>query len=376
MNNCDILLFVNDLNFYRSHRSKLFKFLSLTKNITVVTENTLNINKNSLENANLKIDLINFNRTSLNPFKNLFYLYSLLNKVKMYSPNKVIFVSNKLIFLGALINLFKARGGTQYFFFFSGLGYLFISNSLFARSMQLLLLTFIKLSSRRGNVQIVVQNNDDLSFFRRKLNLSYLPIHLIKGNGIKPQKVLNKTMDSINILFAGRLLKDKGIFEYLDAAKFIKEYYPEKKINFFLAGDCDFANPNCISIAELERIKLNKNIKFFGKLSYENLCQLYREGHIFVLPSYREGLPRAALEAGSFGMALLLSNVPGCRECVKNDFNGYLFSLTDEEDLITKIKYLIDNPHQLKLMCRNSPAFIENNFSEKIIFSEFHKVLS
>ena len=232
MNNCDILLFVNDLNFYRSHRSKLFKFLSLTKNITVVTENTLNINKNSLENANLKIDLINFNRTSLNPFKNLFYLYSLLNKVKMYSPNKVIFVSNKLIFLGALINLFKSKGGTKYFFFFSGLGYLFISNSLFARSMKWLLLTFIKLSSRRGNVEIVVQNNDDLSFFRRKLNLSYSPIHLIKGNGIKPQKVFNKTMDSINILFAGRLLKDKGIFEYLDAAKFIKEYYPEKKINF------------------------------------------------------------------------------------------------------------------------------------------------
>jgi glycosyltransferase involved in cell wall biosynthesis len=162
----------------------------------------------------------------------------------------------------------------------------------------------------------------------------------------------------------------------LDAAQFIKHQYPSRNINFLLAGDCDFANPNCISVQELEKIKLDKNIKFFGKLSYANLCKLYAEGHIFVLPSYREGLPRVALEAGSYGMALLLSDVPGCRECVIDDFNGYLFSLTNQEDLIAKIIFLIENPDHLKFMCNNSPPFIDKYFSEQIIFSQFHEVLS
>jgi hypothetical protein len=82
MNNCDILLFVNDLNFYRSHRSKLFTHLSSTKNIIVVTENPSNIDKSDLEGANLKIDLIKFNRSSINPIKNLLYLITLFKKVR------------------------------------------------------------------------------------------------------------------------------------------------------------------------------------------------------------------------------------------------------------------------------------------------------
>jgi glycosyltransferase involved in cell wall biosynthesis len=376
MNNCDILLFVNDLNFYRSHRSKLFTHLSSTKNIIVVTENPSNIDKSDLEGANLKIDLIKFNRSSINPIKNLLYLITLFKKVRKYHPKKIIFVSNKLIFLGALINLFSRKKTAKYFFFFSGLGYLFISNSPIAKFLKYLLLNLIKISSYRKNVEIVVQNNDDLLFFESILNLSHMPIHLIKGNGIQSQKLLNKEVDNINILFAGRLLKDKGIFEYLDAAQFIKHQYPSRNINFLLAGDCDFANPNCISVQELEKIKLDKNIKFFGKLSYANLCKLYAEGHIFVLPSYREGLPRVALEAGSYGMALLLSDVPGCRECVIDDFNGYLFSLTNQEDLIAKIIFLIENPDHLKFMCNNSPPFIDKYFSEQIIFSQFHEVLS
>ena len=376
MNNCDILLFVNDLNFYRSHRSKLFEFLSINNNIRVVTGNFSSIDKSALENTNLKIDLIDFNRSSFNPLKNLRYLFSLSQKIGEYRPKKIVFVSNKLIFLGSLINLFRLKGTAQYFFFFSGLGYLFISESVVAKSLKFLLLNSIKLSSLRRNIELVVQNNDDLSFFTKKLNLTNLPIHLIKGNGIQSQTFLNKKMDVINILFAGRLLRDKGIFEYLDASKYITQHYPTKHINFFLAGDCDFANPNCISSDELESIKLNQYIPFFGKLSYDELCQLYRKSHIFVLPSYREGLPRVALEAGSFGLALLLSDVPGCRECIKDDWNGYLFDLSSEMDLINKIQYFIEHPDELKRMCDNSPAFIENNFSEDIIFSKFCEVLS
>lgn len=376
MSNCDILLFVNDLSFYRSHRRNLFEFLSFDQKIRVVSENTSNIDKDALENTNLKIDLMNFNRSSLNPIKNLIYLSTLLKMIRNYSPKKVIFVSNKLIFLGALINLLRAKNNTKYFFFFSGLGYIFISQSVIARLLKIFLLNLIMLSSAKGNVELVVQNNDDYLLFKNKFNFSNLPIHLIKGNGIKSQKFLNKKMDAINILFAGRLLRDKGIFEYIDSAKSIKQLYPSRNINFLLAGDCDFANPNCISIQEFEQLKIEKNITYFGKLSYQELSKLYIKSHIFILPSYREGLPRVALEAGSFGMTLLLSDVPGCRECVKDNFNGYLFNLNSKEDLIEKIRYLIENPNQLKLMCNNSPTFIESNFSESIIFSQFYEVLN
>ena len=103
---------------------------------------------------------------------------------------------------------------------------------------------------------------------------------------------------------------------------------------------------------------------------------LYKKTTIFVLPSYREGLPKVALEAASTGMPLILTNVPGCRECVVDNVNGYLIREKDSNDLISKMEKIILNPEIIKPMSMSSRKIIEKRFSLNLISQEFLKLIN
>ena len=103
---------------------------------------------------------------------------------------------------------------------------------------------------------------------------------------------------------------------------------------------------------------------------------LYKKTTIFVLPSYREGLPKVALEAASTGMPLILTNVPGCRECVEDNVNGYLIREKDSNDLISKMEKIILNPETIRPMSMSSRKIIEKRFSLNFISQEFLKLFN
>ena len=124
------------------------------------------------------------------------------------------------------------------------------------------------------------------------------------------------------------------------------------------------------------KIQHSTSVNYLGHLQQEDLLKIFKESHIFILPSYREGLPRAALEAASCGMALLLSDVPGCRECIEPNFNGFLFDLSSQTDLSDKICFLLENKNNLKDFCNNSPTYMKNHFSNEVIYKKFEKLLS
>ena len=102
---------------------------------------------------------------------------------------------------------------------------------------------------------------------------------------------------------------------------------------------------------------------------------LYKKATIFALPSYREGLPKVALEAASTGMPLILTNVPGCRECVVDNVNGYLIRAKDSNDLISKIEKFILNPEIIRPMSISSRKIIEKRFSLNLISQEFLRLI-
>ena len=169
------------------------------------------------------------------------------------------------------------------------------------------------------------------------------------------------------------MVKSKGFNEFLEAGKILMTKYPETK--FVVAGKLDFENPETISEKTYQSLKDSK-IEFLGEVAYEEMNNLYKKTTIFVLPSYREGLPKVALEAASTGMPLILTDVPGCRECVEDNVNGYLIREKDSNDLISKMEKFILNPETIGPMSISSRKIIEKRFSLNLISQEFLKLIN
>ena len=226
------------------------------------------------------------------------------------------------------------------------------------------------------NYKFIFQNQDDMNIFLSKNISSKSNSLVISGNGIDTQQfpfVERNENNELTFLFAARLVKSKGFDEFLEAGKILIAKYPKTK--FVVAGKLDFENPETISEKTYASL-IESKIEFLGEVSYEEMNNLYKKATIFVLPSYREGLPKAALEAASTGMPLILTDVPGCRECVEHDVNGYLVREKDTKDLVSKMEKIILNRKTIKPMGMSSRNIIEKRFSLNLISQEFLKLIN
>ena len=158
-------------------------------------------------------------------------------------------------------------------------------------------------------------------------------------------------------MLIARLLKDKGLIEYIDAAKIIKEKYP--LVEFHLVGYID-DNPAAISQAQLKRWIEEKIIIFHGKLA--DVRPVIRTSSVYVLPSYREGTPRSTLEAMSMGRAVITTDAPGCRETVIDGYNGFLVPVKNVDGLVLAMLKFIENPELVKTMGAASRELAEKRY--------------
>jgi glycosyltransferase involved in cell wall biosynthesis len=167
----------------------------------------------------------------------------------------------------------------------------------------------------------------------------------------------------IKFCFAGRLEKSKGIIELLEATKNLASEYSNFRL--IIAGGYTVGKRDSISESNIQSLKQHKLIEYLGNIPHSEINNLYQKTDVFVLPSYREGLSKAALEAASNGMALIVADVPGCRECIDN--NGLLVKARDSRDLAEKMEYFINNYGAVEELGRNSKKNIAEKYSlEKI----------
>ena len=149
-----------------------------------------------------------------------------------------------------------------------------------------------------------------------------------------------------------RLLYQKGLAEYVAAAKVVKKKYP--KVEFLHIGGFD-ESPDKIKKQDYVIWKKEKNVNFKGKIEIEKVNEILKKSDVFVLPSYyREGVPRSSIEALAMSCAILTTNNPGCRSTVINGSNGFLFSIKNINDLSSKMMRIINEPKLLKKFQRNS----------------------
>ena len=196
---------------------------------------------------------------------------------------------------------------------------------------------------------------------------------IIEGSGVDIDyfNIEPFTNKNITFLLIARLLKDKGIIEYIKAAKKIKSKI--KNINFNLIGPKDASNNR----VDFDYIKKNHNAKIINYLGFQkNVKPFIADSHVYVLPSYHEGLPRSVLEAMAMGRPIITTRVPGCKETVINNKNGFLIPCKNINILIEKMMWFITNKKKILIMGQKSRNLVEEKFSSKKIDNEFIKLLS
>ncbi|OZV68538.1 glycosyltransferase family 4 protein [Winogradskyella aurantia] len=305
----------------------------------------------------------NLQRTGLNPFKDfksIKQLKSIIteNKIDLVFPYTV----KPVIYGSMAANMCKV----PVISLITGLGYAFTGLTWKARILQRLNETLYKFSIRKNKV-IVFQNKDDYQLFLdRKVISENQDVDFVSGSGVNLNQFnfKEKTVtDKVRFLLVARLIKEKGIALYMEAAKILKGKYP--KTEFHLIGAPE-TSPSAINEIEIKDLH-NKGVIIFHGVQL-NIEEHLNRTDVFILPSYyREGLPRTTLEACACGNPIITTDSVGCRESVKEGVNGFLIEPQNLEALVKSMEYFITNPERIKEMGANSRKYAEERFDVNII---------
>ena len=311
----------------------------------------------------IKVVNVNFSRSSKSPVIDLLNIIKLARIFRKEKPDIIHNVALKTIFVSSIAAAITKN--TIVINAFTGLGYVFSSNQLQAKTIRFFIKPLFRFLMKKKCFWTIFQNPDDMKLFEDLKLSSPKRSVLIRGSGVDTKEFLQT--DDINeipiVMLASRILWDKGIGEFVEAAKRINKENIEAK--FILVGDADAANPMSIPASTLKQWSSEGYITWKGHSN--NMPETLSSASIVCLPSYREGLPKILLEAAAVGRALVATDVPGCREIVKNNENGILVKLKDVESLYDALKLLISNKEMRQAMGQKSRKLVESELSTDII---------
>lgn len=312
---------------------------------------------------------IDLNRQGLNPIHEGKYFFNLFFFLQKEKPDLVLNYTIKPIIYGSIAA--KLAGIKRISSNVTGLGYLFSDTSFKAKFLR----SFVKLQYKAAfqcNDMVFFQNSDDLSLFRSmKLISDATSSKVINGSGVNlelfcPNHDIQKIPNSF--IFIGRLLKDKGINEFIHAAKEIKHRYPGAV--FRILGALD-DNPNSLTKEMLKSFQDEGFIEYISEKG--DVLPYLRETEVFVLPSYREGTPRSVLEAMAVGLPIITTDAPGCRETVINGENGILVAPRSVQQLVDAMESLLINSELKSAMGQASFRIVREKFDVHAVNSSILK---
>ena len=302
-------------------------------------------------------------RTGTNPLADLKLLKHIYRQIRQIQPDYLLSYTIKPVIYGTLA-AWLAKVPHR-FALITGLGYAFQNVESGKRSFFQKLVHSLYAQALKRSDKVFFQNPDDLKLFQDMHLLdANKPTVVVNGSGVNVQDfdVMPLPKDDSGVvkasfLLIARLLGDKGVREYAESARIIKEKHPEAE--FHLVGWID-DNPSAISKAELDTWIADGRLKYWGKLS--DVRPAIAESSVYVLPSYREGTPRTVLEAMAMGRAIITTDAPGCRETVSHGVNGYLVAVKSVNDLVQCMQYFIEDPKLIEYMGKRSREIALNKY--------------
>ena len=323
-----------------------------------------------LDAHGLIFENIEFSRRGLNPIRELATVVRLRAILRRINPDIVHNIALKPVVLGSLAA--RLAGVRNVVNAPVGMGYVFTSHESKARILRPLVKRLIRNVLSRPNSKVIIENSDDYNNLISGRFAKKDSISLVKGAGVDTAK-FNYTVESVEpvkVIMVARLLRDKGIQEFIDAAEIVKQ--SNSSVKFLLVGDVDDGNPTSLNTKQLVELKNSQNVEWLG--ARLDIAELLAASHIACLPSYREGLPKSLIEAASVGRAIVATDVPGCREVVTHLINGLLVPPRDSEALAAALLVLI-NDHELRSkMGRENRSKAEREFANEIIIRQTQNV--
>lgn len=361
-----LMIVVSEDWYFWSHRLSLAtSAINSGFDVTLLTK--LNQLKKSIEEKGINVLDINFTRSSNTPFTDILNIIRLIRIYKKEKPDIIHNVSLKTILISSVSSLFISN--TAIINAFTGLGYLFSSNKMKAKMIRLFVRSALKFILNKSNNWSVFQNPDDLNLLKELKIIDPNRSLIICGSGVDTNKFSYKrdTNTIPVVMLASRMLWDKGIGEFVEAAKIAR--INNIKAKFLLVGGIDKANPMAISHSKLEKWNSEGCIVWKGQCN--NMPEVLSLASIVCLPSfYGEGLPKVLLEAAAIGRPLIATDAPGCREIVQNGENGFLVTVRDISSLYDAIITLIADKNLRDKMGKKSRLLVESHFSTDTVNSK------
>jgi glycosyltransferase involved in cell wall biosynthesis len=253
-----------------------------------------------------------------------------------------------------------------------GLGFIFSSSKKSARFLRPFIVSLFRFALGGKKSLLILQNPDDSTLLLSAGVISKKQMRLIRGAGVDTDAFAPARNPAKNpmIILPARMLWDKGVGEFVDAARHIRAQKPN--VRFVLVGTPDDQNPESVPFEQLSKWNEEGVIEWWGRM--DNMPAVYRQSSIVCFPSYREGLPKSLLEAASCGLPIVTYDVPGCREVVKDQVNGFLVPLWDSQRMIKALMELLDNPDLCAQMGKAGREMVLNEFSQELVADQTMKV--
>lgn len=306
--------------------------------------------------------------TGTNPFEAFRCALFMARQYRNIKPDLIHHITIKVVLLGSIAA--RLSGMKHVVNAISGMGYLFTDGR--DGLLQKIVKIAMRFAFSSHRFSFILQNPDDYDNIK---SMKYVPdnhLYLIKGSGVDLEdfSFTPQPENSIlKILFPARILRDKGIMELIEAARIMREDFLGR-VKFVLAGDCTCTNPTALSEADLHPLLEEGYIEWVG--FQKQMKSLYQNCDIVVLPSYREGLPKALIEACAVGRPIVTCDVPGCRECVVDGVNGYLVTVKNPISLAESIIKLVESPELREKFGTASRKLAEHEFSlDKVVEKHF-----
>jgi glycosyltransferase involved in cell wall biosynthesis len=319
-----------------------------------------------LLNEGFTFNPIAMTRSGLAPWKEVGTIVALFRLYRKLRPDLVHHLRLKPVLYGGLA-AYGARVPAVVGLL-TGLGYTFTAETGKALAIRKAVTWSCKLAFRRDNQRVIFQNPDDQSIF---VNNQILPLHktvLIKGSGVDVKTYLPTPEPDGTpvVLLAARMLRDKGVVEFVEAARSLRKAGVQAR--FVLVGETDPGNPTAISANQLRQWAQDGDVEWRGQCT--DMHDVLAQSHIVCLPSLREGVPKVLIEAAACGRAIVTTDAPGCREIVRHGVNGLLVPVRDSRSLAEALRLLIENPSLRASMGAKGREIVVEEFSVERVVNE------
>jgi len=321
--------------------------------------------QNLIEDSGIDVIPWSLKRNSYNLAREVNSILEVIKAINRVKPSLIHAVALKPILYSSIASIFT--GLKRRVFAFAGLGFIFTSEKLFAKFCRVPIVFAMRLLIKNKYSNIILQNQDDINTLLHLRMIRKNSISLIQGSGVDTTIFFPTNDQAIEstplIILPARLLWDKGIGDFVNAANILKMKHVDAR--FILVGQRDIHNPASISESQISEWVESNIIEYWG--FEENMPKILNKATIVCLPSYREGFPKVLLEAASCAKPIVTTDVPGCRQAVENNLSGLLVPAKNPQALADAMEKLIHNKSLCKIMGARGLERVNTELSQNII---------